>query len=215
MSRNVTYGFNEKKEKVDVWDDEYINKEFQKVIYKDDIAIIYGKLTLNNGAANHNIDYPVGFNKDNCVVLTFMANNTTNNHWGYGYIEISAGYTGGAIGHRVTLQNDNISVGINNPMDGEHNNGTGAFDYKIVLMKLPVIDITGMYKGDLNEDGQVTAEDKTLVDAFLQETGALTGKQFKLADVNRDGVVDSGDLLKIQRYLFGYDEPELFSDENQ
>lgn len=215
MSRYVTYGFNEKKEKVDVWNSEYINKEFQKVIYKDDIAVIYGNLSMTNGVANHNVNYPVGFNKDNCVVLTFMASNEeNNNHWGYGYIENATGYVGGAIGHKITFRENDINVGVQNPTDGAHNSGTGTFNYKIVLMKLPQYDLIGMYKGDVNCDGVVDSNDLNIVKSYLEGNGSLTDKQYRLADCNGDGVIDSADLLKIQSVSFGYTEPELFTEEN-
>lgn len=216
MSVNTTYGFNPNKEKVPVLDEEYINNQFQKVIYKDDIVIIHGKLSLNNGAAQHNISYPAGFNKDNCVVLTFMANNIENNHWGYGYIEKSIGYVGGVIGHGVILRENDITVSINNPTDGAHTSGTNTYNYKIVLMKLPTYNLTGMYKGDVNEDGQVTTADANIVNDYTNGDGSLTEKQYRLADINPiNGIVDKNDVLKIQSVATGYSEPELFNEENQ
>lgn len=101
------------------------------------IAIVTGTLTLADGYASGTINYPNGFNSSNCVVLSFMAHNTSaGNVMGYGYLEKSVGYTAGAIGHCVSMTRDNINIHINNPTDGSHSSGTGTFAYKIVLMKV-------------------------------------------------------------------------------
>ena len=101
------------------------------------IAILTGTLTLADGYASGTINYPNGFNSSNCVVLSFMAHNTSaGNVMGYGYVEKSVGYIAGAIGHCVSMKRDNINIHINNPTDGSHSSGTDTFAYKIVLMKV-------------------------------------------------------------------------------
>ena len=121
-----------------LWKD--IQEDYQTQINnklnKSDFAIVNGSLTLDSGRANGSVNYPSGFTKNNCFVLSFMANNSANSNYGYGYIATAAGYTSGAIGHRVVLTDDNILVGINNPTDGSHDSGTATFNFKILLIKI-------------------------------------------------------------------------------
>lgn len=61
-----------------------------KVIYKDDSVIIEGQMTLQAGspdnfvATTKQIDFPQGFDKTNCYLLSFGTKTMRNNN-GYGY----------------------------------------------------------------------------------------------------------------------------------
>lgn len=104
---------------------------------KGDFAVINCVLTLSNGTADTIINYPSGFNSDNCIVIAFLARNSlleSGIKHTYGYIETPTGYASGAIGHRVTLTSNDIRLEINNPQ--EHTSGTSTYDIKIVLMKV-------------------------------------------------------------------------------
>ena len=104
---------------------------------KGDFAYVdAGTLTMAEGKAHTTVNYPSGFTKTNCVVISFMADNVLNSGLSYGYIEDSAGFIAGAIGHRVTLLDNNIAVYINNPIEGNHDVGTASFKCSFVLMKV-------------------------------------------------------------------------------
>lgn len=103
---------------------------------QENIKEVTTTLTLANGKASGNINYPSGYTKDNCYVLSFMARKTdlsSNDGYGYGYIESTQGYIKGAIGHSVELTNSNIEINISNPADSS--NGNATFAIKILLMK--------------------------------------------------------------------------------
>lgn len=102
---------------------------------QNNFAVATGSVNLANGVGNTNIDYPEGYNKDNCVVLSFMAFNGTNvNGYGYGYLENSSGYVAGAIGHSINLGSSKIAVAVQNPISST--SGSGTYQIKIVLMKI-------------------------------------------------------------------------------
>ncbi len=50
-------------------------------------------------------------------------------------------------------------------------------------------------------DGDVDIQDATLLQSCLIEAKTLTDEQFKLADVNQDGVVNVRDVTAIQRIV--------------
>ena len=84
-----------------------------------------------------NINYPSGYDADNCIVLSFLARGSTLESgikYTYGYLETTTGYIAGAIGHSIMLTSSYISLTINNPAD--HSNGNNTYAYKIVLMKI-------------------------------------------------------------------------------
>lgn len=116
----------------------YLSKNSAASLYKaiNDFVVVTGSATLSDGVATGTVSYPTGFTKSNCVVISFMANNTNNSNWGYGYLETSVGYSQGAIGHSISLRDNDIKVDINNPTDGAHTSGTASYNYKIVLMKI-------------------------------------------------------------------------------
>ena len=104
---------------------------------QNNIFVLSGNITLSNGYATTNINYPSGLNADNCIVVSFLARSTTLESgikYGYGYLETPTGYLSGAIGHNISLRTPNILLQVNNPVD--HSNGNTTYNYKIILMKI-------------------------------------------------------------------------------
>ena len=62
-------------------------------------------------------------------------------------------------------------------------------------------DISDYESGDVNMDGEITQEDLTLIQSYILGTETLTGKQFKLADMNEDSIVDTADYIILKRQL--------------
>lgn len=60
---------------------------------------------------------------------------------------------------------------------------------------------TSMLKGDINSDGEVTAQDASLVQQLV--AGKITLVDESIADVNNDGKVDAQDASLIQQYVAG------------
>ena len=55
----------------------------------------------------------------------------------------------------------------------------------------------------INGDGSINQTDLDLLGKFLTGEAALTDRQIKAADVNKDGVLDTGDTLKLAQYVNG------------
>lgn len=121
------------------------------VIYKDNIAVITGKTTVGYTAGDTGysiselLNYPSGFNRDNCIVLAFGTRRSGTSDYGYSYGNLSdKGYSGAnlvtAIGKAVTLKNSdiNITMHYNFFEDGSATSNSSSFDidYKIVLIKI-------------------------------------------------------------------------------
>lgn len=110
-------------------------------VLKNDFAIITGTITLkpSSDAGNiyaqtiWNIEYPSGFNKDNCVVLSY-GGKFAGEGFTYGYVEnasSSVAAVGGSVSRTVTLSSSNIHAQAWNISHLEK-----EFSYKIVLMKI-------------------------------------------------------------------------------
>ena len=111
-----------------------------EVIYKDNFAVISGK--LNNGEST--IEYPEGFNKDNCVIISFSLDNpnldTDVKHWAYGNLFDASSWVGGSIPYKIGMYSENIRIKtkrviITNEQYPSVGESTVAHNYKIVLMK--------------------------------------------------------------------------------
>ena len=87
------------------------------------------------------------------------------------------------------MKNDIINLQVWNPAYSEK-----TYHYKLVLMKLPEVDITGFELGDINMNRQVTEADYNLMTGYIAGNNVFTDKQFKLADMNADGVINSADI---------------------
>lgn len=110
-----------------------------KVIYKDDFAILTGKLSDNEAT----IPYPTGFNKDNCVIISTMFQHPTSEQgtWGTGSVFNSSSYMTGSLPHRTYLNSSGINVEVKNILfiNGETvsiMDNKITHNYKIVLMKI-------------------------------------------------------------------------------
>ena len=80
-----------------------------------------------------NINYPSGFNKDNCIVLSY-GGKFAGEGFTYGYVEnasSSVAAVGGSVSRTVTLNSSNIQAQAWNISHLEK-----EFSYKIVLMKI-------------------------------------------------------------------------------
>lgn len=105
------------------------------------IAVLTGKVNLkpsSNAGTTYaqtvwNINYPSGFNKDNCVVISY-GGKFSGEGFSYGYVEnasSSVAAVGGSVSRAVTLNSSNIQAQAWNISQLEK-----EFSYKIVLMKI-------------------------------------------------------------------------------
>lgn len=107
--------------------EESITKEQYKrtALLKQRVAVLDGTVNLTNGAGTvANINYPTGFTKENCVVITVAVAVQTANVLDFGYH--SACYT------EVRLNASNISLHCNSTGGGP----SGYRNYKIALMRI-------------------------------------------------------------------------------
>lgn len=175
------------------------NSNGGKYFNMDNICVLLGNKTLGANSSSSgmeyaqttwDINYPTGFNKNNCIVLAFQGNLDNNERVGaFGVSPNTA--TAAAIGtlpRTVMMKNDGINLQVWNPAYSEK-----TYHYKLVLMKIE-IDIGSYELGDINMDRQVTEADYNIMTGFIAGNNILTGKQFKLADMNSDGVINSADI---------------------
>lgn len=60
------------------------------------------------------------------------------------------------------------------------------------------------YYGDINGDGKINIEDVVICQlAILHGTEMLTPEEITRADVNKDGIVNINDLIKIRNHISG------------
>lgn len=149
------------------------------------------------------INYPDGFNSENCVVVSLMSHNSFHtDYWSTTLTSNSpSSMLLGNADLMVTLKPEKIRILSNK-------NGVGQsrrdVTFKLVLMKLPELVQENDYKlGDINGDGSINQTDLDLLGKFLTGEAALTDRQIKAADVNKDGVLDTGDTLKLAQYVNG------------
>lgn len=146
-------------------------------------------------------NYPKGFSNKNCVVISLMSHNTLHeDQWSTMGIINSASVVSGNGNLHARLTSQDIVITVEKMNTAEQRRDV---TFRLVLMKLPEISATAYTLGDVNEDGQITQDDLTLVQNYIQGTQALTDKQLKAADVNKDGKVNSGDSLLISKYING------------
>lgn len=195
------------------------NKCLKEVIAGDNFVTITGGLQIVKSASsnilqgNTTINFPDGFTKDNCVVISIgldvdPKNSEADHQYAFG-TESSEGsasaYAVGSIGRSVLFRNDGtmqlrIFFDYDVSMTSEV---TKLFYYKIVLMKLPDVDISNYEMGDINMDGVVNSDDMTLLQNYLNYNVAFTDKQFKLADMDGNGILDSMDMYLLQQKING------------
>ncbi len=176
---------------------------------QNNIAVITGKINLAATEPNSEvitqttwtIDFPAGFNKDNCVCLSFGGRMHDNRGFCYGtgnedVIGLAIGDIPKSIvlGHasdtsKIWMQAYNIA------------NSEQVYEYRIVLMKLD--ENNDFLAGDINGDGKITLDDKNLALDYSAGKGNinLSYKQFKAGDMNKDGIIDARDALRIEKLI--------------
>ena len=195
---------NETKEVIEQIKKELENvKDGSKYIIKDNIAVIHGHIQLTNGKGSMgSIAFPEGFNKNNCVPITCGAaiigdgsqtNYSYYSNMGNHIIEVRFG---------SSTETGTITVGIY--LASSTSGGSNkSVPFKLVLMKLPEVDVGDYELGDINMDGAVNEDDKQMITDFLENKKVLNDKQYKLADMNSDGEVDTIDLQLMQNKIIG------------
>ena len=104
------------------------NKEASQYITNDKFAVITGEITLEASGGSVNVDYPSGFNKDNCVVI---ASGITYNSAGWR----AFGTVQATISTGARLNPNSIAVCCYPASTGQVS-PSGTFNYKLVLMKI-------------------------------------------------------------------------------
>lgn len=185
-----------------------------KVTYQDNFAVLTGSVILEANTEENiqagksktttfSIDYPEGFNRDNCVVVSYARTGTGGLMYSYGWksSEIdSMDMYRGLDTFIVSLYNDDerkIQVSI-----GRYAQSEGKVDYKIVLMKLDATS-DDYVLGDVNGDGDIDSDDLALLQDYITNHKPLTKQQFKAGDINKDGNIDLADTLKLSQYING------------
>lgn len=99
------------------------------------IAILTGNFSLNSSTGyTADINYPDGYNKNNCVVIAFgIVLRDDSNGKGYNFLgnyTDSGDALNNALNRSVNLRNSNIHITVN------ETGATGNYTYKIVLIKI-------------------------------------------------------------------------------
>ena len=177
------------------------NKEFEEIYSKGDFSILVGQKNVEaSSGSNIHISYPSGYTQENCVPICC----------GIKYSEAGYNYVGkydnsndiffNAVKRTLTLGSEDIVLRIENPT----NDSAKTYSFKIVLMKfLDYVEGVDYTVGDINGDGEINQADLTLLQEIVQNDTPLTLQQFKSADVNRDGNIDTGDTFKLGQYING------------
>lgn len=209
----MVFGFGKNKSKHEV----YTKKESDSIFKSnDDIVVLTGYMTLQANTSesleNDNatftslaLDFPKGFNKDNCVYLSFGGKFFNTRGYSYGSpLSISNAMVSGNTPKMISLGGNAETDNANKIVlqVGNYATSVKEFYYKIVLMRINP-DISNYELGDVNMDGKITQEDLTLVQNYLSGTGALTEKQLKLADLSEDGKIDSMDTYLLVKKING------------
>lgn len=104
-----------------------------KVVYKDNYAVITGSMSISaNGSLTKDINYPSGFNVDNCVPISCGLKVLENK--GYNFIGDylnSSSLLINAYDRSLNLISTAIQLYVINPTDSSK-----TVTYKIVLMKI-------------------------------------------------------------------------------
>lgn len=111
-----------------------------KVMYKDDYAVLTG--TVQNGQGT--INYPKGFNKDNCIIIANMFKRVgipETRGFSIGTTFVPSDGTGGSLPNSIELQSSGIVIKLkyiylSNGNTSIVSNVDYDIDYKIVLMKI-------------------------------------------------------------------------------
>lgn len=98
------------------------------------IAVLTGNFSLNSSGYTSDINYPDGYNKNNCIVIAFgLVTQNDSNAKGYnfgGTYSDSGDLLNNALSRDVSLRDSQIRIRVKNP------GNSGNYTYKIVLMKI-------------------------------------------------------------------------------
>lgn len=98
---------------------------------KSDFAVLTGSMTVEPSSSEVvDIDYPTGFNKDNCVVISTMTT-TGAAYMNDIYIYPYGAMVGSENGLRVNLGINKVQISIDSNASKNM-----TFNYKVVLMKV-------------------------------------------------------------------------------
>lgn len=201
----TTYGFKKNKCREEVYTKE-------EAVGKEDIVVLRGSVTTAAKSEEETIhyntytlDFPDGFNKDNCVCLAFGISTAIDTVQGFSYEILdpseSRSWLRSSLYRNIILgENHNlgkISMTIGTPYSEEF-----TVRYKIVLMKHEVSDDTYTL-GDVNGDGKIDSLDTEMITQYTLGNIALTEQQLKAGDVNKDGLTDMLDATIITQYING------------
>lgn len=114
---------------------EEFNSKIVNYKLKDDFAILTGSMTVEAGASDAptnailDVNYPSGFDKSNCVVLSTMTTDTIPTSTTYSYPH-NLNVLDSEMKLTVRLASDVIQISVGNTTSAK------TFKYKIVLMKI-------------------------------------------------------------------------------
>ena len=98
------------------------------------ISVLTGNFFLDSTGYTADINYPNGYNKNNCVVIAFgLVTQNDSNAKGYnfgGVYSDSGDLLNNALSRDVSLRDSQIRIRVKNP------GSSGNYTYKIVLMKV-------------------------------------------------------------------------------
>lgn len=111
------------------------------MVYKDNFAVITGTVELEGTSepmesykqTNFNVDYPSGFNQNNCIAIGFdVRRDIENQSYAYGYAPANLSIVAVNSTFPRTIQ-----FNSNNMLCAIYNSATArTIEYKIVLMKI-------------------------------------------------------------------------------
>lgn len=115
------------------------SKDITIITKQANIAIVKGTITANTGSKT--INYPDGYNKDNCVVIASMFNNSIKENYGTGSTFDTSSYLNGNFATATVLSDNSIIVKAKliNISSGQYpatDDIAVDVNYKIVLMKI-------------------------------------------------------------------------------
>lgn len=179
-----------------------------KVITNGDFAVLKGTIVTTSGGTidstkftTINLDFPSGFNANNCVVISLGLYQGSGSKYAFGHTNQfdSRTWLRNGVASMITFDysgNGKMTLSIETPFSDSY-----TYNYEIVLMKITNPSVTLL--GDANCDGVVNSADATLIQNYIQGKSALTLQGFVNADVTKDGDVKASDYAKLQDYLDG------------
>lgn len=173
-----------------------------KYISGSNISVIEGYVKIEADEQGHNnfainIDYPEGFNKDNCVPISCGVQMIKIRGYNYvGNFVDSWSLMNGASTRYLNLEDDKIVLDIINPTT----DATYEYKYKIALLKYEQKE-TEYISGDVNCDGIVDANDLQMIKDYIMGKISFTAQQYKAADLDNDGQVTSADYVRLKNQL--------------